>query len=208
MGVSRMARGGHGLAKVLLGPSMPYPSILCGWATPETAFRALSWTLLVLQCPRTFSGSVKAKFTSQSNVFVEWTRSPYKTRNISMIYMFIVKQTKSYTTIESVSQAQSSASIRDCVGRSVGPSVSPSVRPHITSKTDYVAIPSRLGIKWCPCFKSRRSASIRDCVGQSVRPSVGRSVHPHITSKTSYVAIASRRGGGRGKLVTLLLFRA
>jgi hypothetical protein len=40
MGVSRMARGGHGLPKVLLGPALTYPSTLCGWATPETAFRA------------------------------------------------------------------------------------------------------------------------------------------------------------------------
>jgi hypothetical protein len=40
MGVSHMARGGHGLPKVLLGPAMPYPSTLCGWATPETAFWA------------------------------------------------------------------------------------------------------------------------------------------------------------------------
>jgi hypothetical protein len=40
MGVSHMARGGHGLPKVLLGPAMPYPSTLCGWATPETAFQA------------------------------------------------------------------------------------------------------------------------------------------------------------------------
>jgi hypothetical protein len=36
-----MAKGGYGLPKVLLGPAMPYPSALCGWATPETAFRAL-----------------------------------------------------------------------------------------------------------------------------------------------------------------------
>jgi hypothetical protein len=40
MGVSHMARGGHGLPKVLLGPAMPYLSTLCGFATPETAFRA------------------------------------------------------------------------------------------------------------------------------------------------------------------------
>jgi hypothetical protein len=38
MGVSRMARGGHGLPKELLGPAMPYPCTLCHWATPETAF--------------------------------------------------------------------------------------------------------------------------------------------------------------------------
>jgi hypothetical protein len=40
MGVLHMARGGHGLPKVLLGPAMPYPSTLCGFATPETAFPA------------------------------------------------------------------------------------------------------------------------------------------------------------------------
>ena len=40
MGVSHMTRGGHGLPKVLLGPAMPYPSTLYGFATPETAFRA------------------------------------------------------------------------------------------------------------------------------------------------------------------------
>jgi hypothetical protein len=30
-----MARGGHGIPKVLLRPAMPYHSILCGWATPD-----------------------------------------------------------------------------------------------------------------------------------------------------------------------------
>jgi hypothetical protein len=35
-----MTRGGHELPKVLLGPAMPYPSTLCGFATPETAFWA------------------------------------------------------------------------------------------------------------------------------------------------------------------------
>jgi hypothetical protein len=40
MGVSHMARGGHELPKVLLGPAMPYPSTVCGFATPETAFWA------------------------------------------------------------------------------------------------------------------------------------------------------------------------
>jgi hypothetical protein len=29
----RMARGGHGLPKVSLGPAMPYPSTPCGWPT-------------------------------------------------------------------------------------------------------------------------------------------------------------------------------
>jgi len=33
----RMARGDHGLPKVLLGPAMPYPSMPCRRATPETA---------------------------------------------------------------------------------------------------------------------------------------------------------------------------
>jgi hypothetical protein len=32
-----MARGGHGLPKVSPGPVMPFPSMPCGWATPETA---------------------------------------------------------------------------------------------------------------------------------------------------------------------------
>jgi hypothetical protein len=30
------SRGGHGLPKVALGPTMPYPSTPCGWAIPET----------------------------------------------------------------------------------------------------------------------------------------------------------------------------
>jgi hypothetical protein len=34
-----MARGGHGLPKVLLGPALLDPSTPCGWATPETALR-------------------------------------------------------------------------------------------------------------------------------------------------------------------------
>jgi hypothetical protein len=33
-----MARGGHGLPEVSLGPAMPYPYTPCGQATPETAF--------------------------------------------------------------------------------------------------------------------------------------------------------------------------
>jgi hypothetical protein len=36
MGVSHMARGGHGLPKVLLGPAMPYPSTLCGFAVEKS----------------------------------------------------------------------------------------------------------------------------------------------------------------------------
>jgi hypothetical protein len=35
----RMARGGHGLPKVSLGPAMPYPNTPCGLATSETALR-------------------------------------------------------------------------------------------------------------------------------------------------------------------------
>jgi hypothetical protein len=47
MGISRIARGGHGIPKVLLGPTMPYPSTLFGWATPETAFWAFQgWPAL------------------------------------------------------------------------------------------------------------------------------------------------------------------
>jgi hypothetical protein len=38
----RVARGGHGLYKVLLGPALPYPSTACGRATPETAKRPQS----------------------------------------------------------------------------------------------------------------------------------------------------------------------
>jgi hypothetical protein len=34
---ARMARGSHGLPKVLLGPAMPYPSMLCRQTTPEKA---------------------------------------------------------------------------------------------------------------------------------------------------------------------------
>jgi hypothetical protein len=37
MGHRHMARGGHGLPKVLSGPAMPEPSMPCGRATPETA---------------------------------------------------------------------------------------------------------------------------------------------------------------------------
>jgi hypothetical protein len=32
-----MARGGHGLTKVSPGPTIPYLSTPCGWATAETA---------------------------------------------------------------------------------------------------------------------------------------------------------------------------
>jgi hypothetical protein len=32
-----MARGGHGLPRVSLEPTRPYPSTLCGRDTPETA---------------------------------------------------------------------------------------------------------------------------------------------------------------------------
>jgi hypothetical protein len=35
----RMARGGHGLPKVSVGPAMPYPSMPCGQATPEMSLR-------------------------------------------------------------------------------------------------------------------------------------------------------------------------
>jgi hypothetical protein len=35
----RMARGGHGLPKVSLGPAMPHPSTPCERATPETPRR-------------------------------------------------------------------------------------------------------------------------------------------------------------------------
>jgi hypothetical protein len=35
----RMGRGGHGFPKVLLGPTMPDPSMPCGRASPETALR-------------------------------------------------------------------------------------------------------------------------------------------------------------------------
>jgi hypothetical protein len=34
-----LARGGHGLPKVSLGPVMPYPSTPCRQTTPETALR-------------------------------------------------------------------------------------------------------------------------------------------------------------------------
>jgi hypothetical protein len=39
----RMARGGHGVPKVLLGPTMPFPSTLCGWPPlklPYSHFRS------------------------------------------------------------------------------------------------------------------------------------------------------------------------
>jgi hypothetical protein len=42
----RMARGGHGLPKVSLGPAMPYPSTPYGRATPETALQQPSSTPL------------------------------------------------------------------------------------------------------------------------------------------------------------------
>jgi hypothetical protein len=35
----RMAGGGHGVSKVLLGPAMPYPSMPSKRATPETNLR-------------------------------------------------------------------------------------------------------------------------------------------------------------------------
>jgi hypothetical protein len=35
----RMARGGHGLPKVSLGPAMSYLSTPCGRATPETVLQ-------------------------------------------------------------------------------------------------------------------------------------------------------------------------
>jgi hypothetical protein len=35
----RKARGGYGLPKVSLGPTMPNPSTPCGRATPETALQ-------------------------------------------------------------------------------------------------------------------------------------------------------------------------
>jgi hypothetical protein len=38
----RMARDGHGLPKVLLGPAMPDPSTPCGRATPVTALTTIS----------------------------------------------------------------------------------------------------------------------------------------------------------------------
>jgi hypothetical protein len=34
-----MAKGIHGLPKVSPGPALPYPSMPCGRATPETAFQ-------------------------------------------------------------------------------------------------------------------------------------------------------------------------
>jgi hypothetical protein len=51
---SRMERGGHGLPKVLLRPTLPYRSMPCGEASPETASwpaheaggQRLSYTLL------------------------------------------------------------------------------------------------------------------------------------------------------------------
>jgi hypothetical protein len=40
---SCMARGGHGLPNVSLGPAMPYLSTPCGRATPETAVTNPPW---------------------------------------------------------------------------------------------------------------------------------------------------------------------
>jgi hypothetical protein len=41
---ARMARGIHGLTKVSLGPALPYPSMPCRRATPETAlWMFLGW---------------------------------------------------------------------------------------------------------------------------------------------------------------------
>jgi hypothetical protein len=39
----RIARVGHALPEVSLGPAIPYPSTLCGQATPETAL----WSVAV-----------------------------------------------------------------------------------------------------------------------------------------------------------------
>jgi hypothetical protein len=33
-----MARGGHGLPKVSLGPDMPYLSMLCGWSPLKQSY--------------------------------------------------------------------------------------------------------------------------------------------------------------------------
>jgi hypothetical protein len=38
-----MARGGHGLRKVSLGPAMLASSVPCGQATPETALELFLW---------------------------------------------------------------------------------------------------------------------------------------------------------------------
>jgi hypothetical protein len=38
----RMARGGRGLPKVSCGPAMPYPSMPCGQAIPETAISGVA----------------------------------------------------------------------------------------------------------------------------------------------------------------------
>jgi hypothetical protein len=49
----RMARGGHGLPKASLGLAMLYPSMPCGWGTPELAlqpFQGYRWGPTLL-CP-------------------------------------------------------------------------------------------------------------------------------------------------------------
>jgi hypothetical protein len=56
-----MARGGHGISKVPLRPAMPDPSMLCGWATPETA----SWPFQGWSACR--AGGLRPSFTPLDN---------------------------------------------------------------------------------------------------------------------------------------------
>jgi hypothetical protein len=52
-----MARGGHGIPKVLPGPALPYPSTPCGGATPEMAL----W--LFQGFPAHMAGGLRPYFT-------------------------------------------------------------------------------------------------------------------------------------------------
>jgi hypothetical protein len=56
-----MARGDHGLPKVLLGPALPDPSMPCGWATPVTVLRPFQgW-------PARRAGGLRPSFTHLNN---------------------------------------------------------------------------------------------------------------------------------------------
>jgi hypothetical protein len=80
----------------------------------------------------------------------------------------------------------------------VGPSVGPLFGPHITLKTDYIAIASRLGFGVTSLLgaKKRLYKRLRRSVGRSVGWSVGRSVGPSVPTMQL-----------RGKLVTSRLLR-
>jgi hypothetical protein len=56
----RMARGSRGLPKVLPGPTVPYPSMPCGWATPK-------------RCYGHFRGGLPADWVACGRLLPFWT---------------------------------------------------------------------------------------------------------------------------------------